>query len=274
MCHTARPTLHLQPRSALSRALPGGLGARALGTLGAAAAIAMLAPMPQAQAQMVPQAQHAFHQSATGDLTETRIAWRASVDTNADDAADTTGGKGLNLRGHSLWPHWEGRIGVVVDRPINPLKDSFVLTQPMSVGLKVRSMHMLSDYYLDGGFRATAGLVRGDNSQAWWSGGDHGGGLNLSLQRIDSLGLVASNLQVNPAQQQTSPYLGAGYSTRLNTRGVASSWRFNADLGLITINSNNIGRISQVLQGDMGVDALLRDLRLRPVIKVSVGYAF
>jgi len=55
---------------------------------------------------------------------------------------------------------------------------------------------------------------------------------------------------------------------------VASSWRFNADLGLITINSNNIGRISQVLQGDMGVDALLRDLRLRPVIKVSVGYAF
>lgn len=272
MCHTTRPTLRLQPRLAPSRALPRSAGMRAVVTMGSAAAIALLAAAPRAQAQMVPHARHAYHQSATGDLTEARIAWRTNVDTLAGD--DMTGGKGLNLRGHSLWPHWEGRIGVVIDRPINPLKDSFVLTQPVSVGLKVRSMHMLSDYYLDGGFRATAGLVRGDNGQAWWSGGDNGGGLNLSLQRIDSLGLVASNLRANPSQQQTSPYLGAGYSTRLNARGLASAWRFNADLGLITINSSNIGRITQVLQGDMGFDALLRDLRLRPVIKVSVGYAF
>ncbi len=220
------------------------------------------------QAQMVPRAGNAWREYTSDNLSTARISWSAPTETP---------GNGLNAQGQGLWPHWEGRIGVVIDRPVNPLKDSFVLAQPAQAGLRVRSMHVLSDYYLDGGFRATAGLVRGETSQAWWSSGDNGGGLNLSLQRLDSLGLLGNldaRARANAQDGGTSTYVGAGYSTRLNTRGSYSPWRFNADLGLITINSNNIGRITQVLQGERRIEDIARDLRLRTIVKLSVGYAF
>lgn len=233
--------------------------------------ITALSAVVSAQAQMVPRTEHAWRQSASSDLTTARINWNGS-------AAEGNGaGQGLTPQGQGLWPHWEGRIGVVIDRPVNPLKDSFLLAHPPESGLRVRSLHILSDYYVEGGFRATAGFLRGETGQAWWSSGDNGGGLNLSLQRLDSLGMLGSldaRARANAQDGGTSTYVGAGYSTRLNTRKSHSPWRFNADLGLITINSNNIGRITQVLQGDRNIEDIARDLRLRTIVKVSVGYAF
>lgn len=234
--------------------------------------VASLFCLGAAQAQMVPRAEHAMRQTTGGsDLTTVRINW-------ASQTSQDVRGQGLNLRGQGFWPHWEGRIGIVIDRPVNPLKDSFVLAQPAQGGLRIRSLHVLSDYYVEGGFRATAGLLRGETGQAWWSSGDTGGGLNLSLQRLDGLGLLGSpnnSPSSDTNGQQTMPYVGAGYSSQLNFKGSgASPWRFNADLGLITINSSNINRISQVFQGEKNLDELVRDLRLRPVIKVSVGYSF
>ncbi|MEN9453226.1 MAG: hypothetical protein RLZZ369_2285, partial [Pseudomonadota bacterium] len=91
-------------------------------------------------------------------------------------------GLGLALGGQGLWPHWEGRVGVMMDRPTNPLKDTYVLFQPVPNGLNIRGLHLLSDYYFDGGFRATAGMVRGEATQSLWDGG--GEGLNISLQRL------------------------------------------------------------------------------------------
>ena len=44
--------------------------------------------------------------------------------------------------------------------------------------------------------------------------------------------------------------------------------------GLISLNSENIGRVGRVLQGEQKVDELLREMRLRPVVKFSVKYAF
>jgi hypothetical protein len=245
---------HLAWRAAAASAL---VGLAALGTTSAA------------WAQMVPHAEHALRQSTgSADLTTVRIDL-GSPDTDAR-------GHGLNLRGEGFWPHWEGRFGAVIDRPLNPLKDTFVLAQPVQGGLRVRSMHMLSDYYVAGGFRATAGLLRGETGQAWWGSGDNGGGLNLSLQRLDTLSLMGNPASRASADtgQQTMPYLGAGYSSRLMAKGAPSAWRFNADLGLITVNSSNINRITQVLAGDKGLEELAHDLRLRPVIKVSVGYSF
>ncbi|MFM7001330.1 MAG: hypothetical protein ACKOXU_09750, partial [Limnohabitans sp.] len=61
---------------------------------------------------------------------------------------------------------------------------------------------------------------------------------------------------------------------RVNNIAIPSPWRFNADLGLISINSNNFGRISRALTGDQSVDQLMRELRFRPMLKVSVGYSF
>ncbi|MBC7699161.1 hypothetical protein [Aquabacterium sp.] len=187
-------------------------------------------------------------------------------------------GKGLSLNGQQFWPHWEGRIGVVVDRAYDPLKDSFVLAQPVpSSGLSLRSAHVLSDYYFSGGFRATVGLVRGSVTQSSWSNSNDdtiGSGLNLSLQRIDNLNLGDPRGQSFDGENRTLPYVGAGYAASLGGTGRESMWRFNADLGIISVNSNNIGRISRALQGEAGLDEIVRDLRLRPVIKVSVRYAF
>lgn len=185
-------------------------------------------------------------------------------------------GQGLSLRNQPFWPHWEGRVGVVLDRPINPLKDSYVLAQPApSNGLTVRSAHILSDYYFAGGFRATAGLVRGSVTRSTWSDSAGTPGLNLSLQRLDTLSLNQNgHTDSFDGESRTLPYVGAGYSSSLAPTGRVSLWRFNADLGIITVNSNNIGRISRVLQGDGTLDEIVRDLRLRPVVKVSVRYAF
>lgn len=222
-----------------------------------------------AQAQMVPRDEHFLHQSQTSGVTAVRVRWG-----NAPVAAETRG-QGLAIKGQSSWPRWEGRIGAVIDRPINPLRDSFVLAQPMQAGLQMRSMHVLSDYYVDGGFRATVGLVSGESGQAWWSSGDNGGGLNLSLQHIDSLGApVGLNPQRGLTLPQPNAYVGAGYSTRLSNPQQNAVWRFNADLGLINTSGANGTSLSRILQGERSLDDALRTLRMRPVVKVSLGYAF
>ncbi len=244
----------------------------AAGGWAVSALIGSLLTLTSAQAQMVPRAEHALHQN-TGSGTYTAV--RINID-NTEASGDEIRGRGLALRGQGFWPHWEGRIGVVIDRPINPLKDSFVLAQPnQSAGLRVRSMHILSDYYVDGGFRATAGVLRGDTGQAWWGSAGNGGGLNLSMQRLDSLGLMSNLGSLGSTQDtQTSPYLGAGYSNSLTVNGTPSAWRFNADLGVISSSGSNINRLGQVLQGERSLDEMVREMRLRPMVKVSVGYSF
>jgi hypothetical protein len=264
MSFSAAQHASVSPPFAGRHALPGVL---------VAVALASLLTVGSAQAQMVPRSEHALHQNTGQDsLTTVRI----NIDGPGGEAGDV-GGKGLNLRGQGFWPHWEGRIGAVIDRPINPLKDSFVLAQPAQGGLHMRSMHVLSDYYIEGGFRATAGLLRGETGQAWWSSGDTGGGLNVSLQRLDSLGLLGApnnHPSADTSGQQTMPYLGAGYTSRLSINGAPSSWRVNADLGLVSINGSNVNRVSQVFQGDKSLDDLVHDMRFRPMVKVSVDYSF
>ena len=214
-----------------------------------------------AQAQMVPRAGHVLRSVGGSEYSFTRVNLRQS-------------GLGLAFGGHGLWPHWEGRIGVMMDRPTNPLKDTYVLFQPVPNGLNIRGLHLLSDYCFDGGFRATAGMVRGEATQSLWDGG--GEGLNISLQRLDSLNIpgAAPKVGLDNLKSASVPYIGAGYSTRVNTANIGTPWRFNADLGLISINSNNISRISRALTGEQGFDTLLKDMRFRPMVKVSVGYSF
>jgi hypothetical protein len=195
-------------------------------------------------------------------LTTVRINWDGTPD-------EDNRGHGLKAQAKQLWTPWENRIGLVIDNPTLVGGDDFALSMPASSGLRLHSLHILSDYYLDGGFRATAGLLSGDTSQPWWAGGISGGGLNLSLQRLSPSGTTTAD-----SSKQTSSYIGAGYSTRLNSQGLISPWRFNADLGLISINSNNINRITDILQGDRNFGDIVRDLRFRPVVKVSVRYAF
>lgn len=222
-----------------------------------------------ASAQMVPRAEHFLSQSQTSNVTAVRVRWAGEA--TLDDGR----GQGLALKGQTRWPRWEGRIGAVIDRPVNPVRDNFVLAQPAKAGLNMRSMHVLSDYYVDGGFRATLGLVSGEAGQAWWSSGDHGGGLNVSLQHIDSLGApVGVGGQRGLTLPQPNAYVGAGYSSRLGGSAVSEAWRINADFGLIDTNVSGNNRFSGVLQGERSLDDAVRSMRMRPVLKVSVGYAF
>jgi hypothetical protein len=251
--------------------------ARVAGLSAALALVAGLGASGSALAQMSPRTLHFLSTSqASGEqlapnLFAARINWSAPTPPEA-------GGTGLTPRQQNLWPHWEGRIGILLDRPIGSLRDNTALAPSSTQGLHVRGLHLLSDYYVDGGFRATAGILRGETSSAWWPAGEGTGGLTVSMQRLDNLGLLsldstAGTLDNN--NRQTMPYVGAGYSSALarNARN-KSAWRFNADLGLLSINSNNVNRLTQVLQGDRGVDELVRSLRLRPLVKVSVGYSY
>jgi hypothetical protein len=215
-------------------------------------------------AQMVPRGEHFLQQSQTSGVTAVRLRW-------GGEAAEQRGA-GLALKSSSRWLKWEGRMGAVMDRPLNPLRDSFVLAQPAQAGLRMRSLHLLSDYYLEGGFRATVGIVSGETGQAWWSSGERGGGLNVSVQHIDNLAnplLVGGQRGLSLHQPNT--YVGAGYSSRLGGNAASDSWRFNADVGLLNATST---RLSDGLQAERSLDEALRSAHMRPVVKVSVGYAF
>lgn len=268
------PTEH-RPTSASRHGLPTtGLARSFAGRMLCASGSALLACAlsTAAQAQMVPRGTHILSQGNSSGVTTARLPWPSQVATTAHSER-AAGGSGLALRDSGPWPRWEGRIGAVIERPVNPVRDSFVLAQPVEGGLRMRSLHVLADHYVEGGFRATIGLVSGEAGQAWWSSGDHGGGLNLSLQQIDSLGSPLGQGRRN-LLPQAQAYVGAGYSTRTESIGQANSWRFNADLGLLNTDPDSSSRLSGVLLGDRSVGDMVRGLRMRPVVKVSVGYAF
>lgn len=227
---------------------------------GAFCGLLLLACSVPAQAQLVPPAAHALRQMAQAPYTAVHLPWRATVD-----------GAGLQAKGRQLWPQWEGRIGVVIDRPVDPLKNNFVLAQPSPAGLQLRSLHILSDYHLDGGFRATAGLLRGHVEQAWWTGGAQSPGLNLSLQRLDLLRLPDHH----QGSDRTMAYIGAGYSTSLgDTSDGALPSHFNADIGLTAAGQRDPQRPGVSATDGLGGNPLAGKLQWRPLIKVSVDYAF
>jgi len=176
---------------------------------------------------------------------------------------------GTNLQ---LWPQWEGRVSVVLNNPGDARSNPFSLAPVMGHGLKLHSLQVLSDYSVGGGFRASLGLIRGSTSSPLLPG--DGGGLSVRTQQLDLVDPMSVNRPAHDEAQRTVPYVGVGYSDRVIEASGYGAWRFNADLGLISLNSQNIGRIGRVFQGEQGVDELVRELRLRPVIKFSVNYAF
>lgn len=224
------------------------------------AVVAMLAFVSSAHAQLVPPTAHAWRQLAQAPYTAVHLPWRSGGNPS-----------GLQANGRQLWPQWEGRIGVVIDRPVNPLKDNFVLAQPSPAGLQLRSLHILSDYHVAGGFRATAGLLRGHAEEAWWTGSTHQGGLNLSLQRLDSLRLPEHNTDT----ERTLAYVGAGFSTSLgDTANERMHSHFNADIGVTASGQRDTQRYGVSATDGLGGTPLSGKLQWRPLIKVSVDYAF
>ena len=65
------------------------------------------------------------------------------------------------------------------------------------------------------------------------------------------------------------PYVGVGYS------GLAgrSGWSFSADFGLMALGAGNAVRLGRS-GAYQGLDDLVRELRLTPVLQVGASYAF
>jgi hypothetical protein len=114
----------------------------------------------------------------------------------------------------------------------------------------IPSGYALGDFYfirnrlgqneVSGGFRATSGVLFGSRS----------------------LGLFSSGADA----AATAPYLGLGWSG-LSVRG---GWGVAADFGVTTRPTASGLRAP----GASGLDDLLRELRLTPVLHVGVSYAF
>jgi hypothetical protein len=82
---------------------------------------------------------------------------------------------------------------------------------------------------------------------------------------------VAPGLGEPAAYGVTSmPYLGIGYTDY----SLKSGWGFWADIGLVVQSPGNAAGLGRVLLGTQGVDDLMRELRLTPLLQLGINYAF
>ncbi len=176
-------------------------------------------------------------------------------------------GDGLQWRDDSLsWTRWQTRLALSQPAPL--WRAGF--SDSDSQGLKPRSLSVMGDYLFarslaDDGranvLRATSGLVLGARPTLW--AGQPGG----------QLGFAGSDRLPSPpdARGETGPlpYIGIGYSGL----GGRSGWSFSADFGLMALGAGSAVRLGR--SGNyQGVDDLVRELRLTPVLQVGASYAF
>jgi hypothetical protein len=148
-------------------------------------------------------------------------------------------------------------------------------------GLQVGSLGVLGDMYFGGqsaerfaptGFRATSGVLVGARST--WLGtvaNSSSGGLLRADRRLFGPSATALSPPADPTlDSATVPYFGIGYSN-LSAR---SGWHFSADLGVVSQSPGNVVRFGRVLGGAQGLDDVIRDMRLAPVIQLGVSYSF
>ena len=167
----------------------------------------------------------------------------------------------------AAWPRWQARLGLATTSAI----DSGARWQ-LTAG------QILGDYYWSGlrpagvsqggGFRATSGLLLGPRALALGTptlAPSLGQGLALTLSH-------GARMATGDAPNETwsaVPYLGVGYSG-ISLRG---GWGFTADVGLAGTTGGLRTRREGAL-GGQGVDELLRELRLTPVLQFGASYAF
>ena len=66
------------------------------------------------------------------------------------------------------------------------------------------------------------------------------------------------------------PYLGIGYSDY----SLKSGWGFWADIGLVVQSPGSALGLGRTLAGSQGVDELVRELQLSPMLQLGVNYSF
>lgn len=167
----------------------------------------------------------------------------------------------------SPWPRWQARFGLTTTASTLDAGNRWQL----SAG------QLLGDYYWSGlrpagagrssGFRATSGLLLGPRSAALGTpalSSLQGASLTLS----HSVRLAGAPGEAANEVWAAVPYVGVGYSA-VSLRG---GWGFTADLGLAGTQGGLRARRDTL--GGPGVDDLLRELRLTPVLQFGASYAF
>jgi len=66
------------------------------------------------------------------------------------------------------------------------------------------------------------------------------------------------------------PYLGIGYSDY----SLKSGWGFWADIGLVVQHPGSAVGLGRTLSGTQGIDDLVRELQLSPMLQLGVNYSF
>jgi hypothetical protein len=201
---------------------------------------------------------------------------KAALVAAAVSAPWTALGEGLKPNVDTLpWARWQARLAVGAPPTWRASLDGYERS-----GLSVSSVSLMGDFYffrslaaggVASGFRATSGLIVGPRSALWTArpGSIAPTGVFSVDRRLfeTASGLPSADGTLDGA---TLPYLGIGYSG-LSARG---GWGFSADLGLVALAPGHAVKLGRVLGGTQGLDDLLRDLRLSPVIQLGVSYSF
>ena len=166
------------------------------------------------------------------------------------------------------WPHWQARFGLATTASALEGHARWQL----SAG------QLLGDYYWSGlrpvgvsragGFRATSGLLLGPRSLAL-SMPALASSQGFGLTQTRSLRLASGAHAMSAEPWSATPYVGVGYSG-VSLRG---GWGFTADLGLADTTGGLRTRRDSAL-GTQGMDDLLRELRLTPVLQFGATYTF
>jgi hypothetical protein len=145
---------------------------------------------------------------------------------------------------------------------------SLPLRQPLAAS--VTGDYYFSSALLDGaqprnGFRASGALLIRES------------GISLSDVAMASRSGVGlgrpARLSLGDAQAysvSTLPYVGIGYSDV----SLKNGWGWWADVGLVVQSPGNAVGLGRVLSGTQGVDELMRELRMAPMVQLGVNYSF
>jgi hypothetical protein len=161
------------------------------------------------------------------------------------------------------WSRLQGRLMLGVAPPTEALD---------AAPTRLTSVSLLGDYYLGrpfgpsrvGGLRATSGLLAGPRAAMW---GGLSSGNPVQIERRASMPYTLAD---GDSGSTTVPYLGIGY-TGLSLR---DGWGMSVDVGLIALRPRSASQLGNVLNGTQGLDNMLRDMRLSPILQLGVSYAF
>jgi hypothetical protein len=151
-------------------------------------------------------------------------------------------GAGLVVSTDSLpWSRWQARVAITQAAPV--WRAGFGDAEQQ--GLRPRGVSLMGDYMFT---------------------------RSLAEDGRTSYLRASSGLLFGPRGEQSAiqPYLGIGYS---GLGGRAGGWNFNADFGLMALSGGNAVRLGRSASA-AGLDELVRELRLTPVLLFGASYAF